>query len=459
MSFIDTSVINQSVIGSTAKTTAATVGAVNTNLQSISKLASTAVSAALAVKNPSLSNINTLVQSAGLSSAVKSLTSALSADVTRLAKGLDSALSSVFKDTTVKTASTVTTAISDPVSSLLNSKVPTSSGFKLTSSEAGSQQISLGGSTSVFGTKAVDMIGTNLSTVMNRYNLDSVSNVAKTITDSNTTNGLKSLFSTVSSVAKTAINVVSTVNKATGGALYDNDTAIFLNKVSNLSSALGGKDLSTYSISSPNTSLLSSTGTTVNTNKSGIDATTANLIASVANLAGCNVPGGYSSYSTVGSSYNLATNLAAQYGMTDLLTSLLSCAMGDTSLGQTSLKNSFITATSSYVSLANLILGSINDPTTLNTSDIKSSILTNQTLSAADKSTVDSIMSQLGTTTIKAYSIDEASSVACPVLNTNTLLSSNSSFVNSVLGDSTITDFKTSQVLTVSSIGTLELAA
>jgi hypothetical protein len=463
MSFIDTSVITNTsnTLGgvSSALSIAKSQSAVSKTVSTLSTVASKSIVSALGVSNPLAGNVAPSLLSTSLSSAVGALTKSFGVDPTGLAKGLDSALSGVFKDTNVKTASTVSTAISDPTASLL-AKLPNSAGFKLTSSEAGSQLISSSGSTTDFGSKATSLIGTNLSTVTNRFNLDSVNNIGNTITNSNLTTGLKGLFSNVSSVvkqvgsvAKTAITISNTINRSTGSSLYGNDTQVFLNKVGNLSSALSGTNMSQYVLSSTKNTLMDSSGTIIDTNSTGIDATTANLIASVANLAGCNIPVGYQSYSANASYFNTSLNLAVRGGMTSLVTSLVNCAMGNTTLGQQALSNSFNTSLGSVVSLASTIISKINSPESLNTANNRQTLLTNASLTASDSTLVESIFNTMGTTTVKALSVESVSSDACPVLDYSTLTKATPSFLNGATGSSTISNFLNGKSMTLDSSG------
>lgn len=463
MSFIDTSVLTNTtnnLIGSaSASAIAKTQSAITRSITPLTNLASKSIVSALGINNSVVANVASSVLTNGLTSAVGSLTKSFSVDPTSLAKGLDSTLSGVFKDTNIKTASTIATAISDPVAGLA-SKLPNSSGFKLTSSEAGSQIISSAGSSSEFGSKASSLIGTNLSTVMNRFNLDSVNNLAGSITNNNLTTGLKGLFSNISSVtkqvgsvARAAISISNTINRATGNSLYGNDTQIFLNKVGNLSAAVGGSDLSKYVVSSPTTSILDSNGSTVDTHSTGIDATTTNLIASVASLAGCNVPGGYQSYSAIGSYFNTSLNLAIQGGLGSIVNSLINCAFGTTSLGQQSLTTGFNTSIGSVVSLAASILSKINNPSALNTISNRQTLLTNQSLSASDATLVESIFNGMGTTTIKAMSVDSASSTDCPVIDYTTATNTNKSFLTAATGSSTISDFLNATPMDLNKLG------
>lgn len=389
-----------------------------------------------------------------LNSAIKSVTSTFDGAVKSLAKGIDSQLGSIFKDTNKKDASAVVSEISDPIkTNLLNAKPPASSSFKISSLEAGSQAVGFSGSSSQFGTNAGSMIGTNLSTVLNRLNLDSVTNLANSITNAKSSLTLGGLFSNVKNVVKNVQNlptqIVSNVSKS-----LSNDLQTFLGRSSGIQDATGVNPLSFF-LSDSKFSLLDENGNPVDTNGSGIDATSGNSILDIIRFIGCSTPTSeYKSVSEFASLYNLILQLASKSGMASLVDSLLNCSAATNPLGQTAISNTFKSVAAADAAIAAMVIDKVDNKAVMNDELITQSIVTNTNLKASDKSTVDYIMMSVGTTTEKAYSTSTISSDTTLVYNTQTLSSSSKSFMDSVFGDTAFSTYVNGTAMSLQADGT-----
>jgi hypothetical protein len=389
-----------------------------------------------------------------------SVTNAFSADVTSLASGVNSALAGAFNNTNVKTASTTSTAISDPLATLQAGKVATSTPFSLTSFSNSSSAAS--SSTSAAGSLSAQMTGTQLSTVLDRYNLNSTNLVSTTVASATQASLVSGLLSSVASVTSSITATVGAVAKAVTStvATVNHDVALFTAQTSALSNALGGGSIAGQYIPATTTTLLSSTGSLVNTNNSGVDSITANAIVGVANASGCTTATTYQSYSAAASALATALTTAATSGLSDLTSSLVGCSVATTPLGQTALTNAFTAASTTQIGTASTILGGIAAPLTLNTPAITSGIITNQNLTAADAASVNSVMTSLGTTTETAYSIPGPSypSPGYLVIDSTAVSNSSSGFVDASFGDSTLTDFGSAVPMSTTSTGSLDIA-
>lgn len=420
---------------------------------------------------------------AQLQSALTSITGTFTGAVNSLASGINPSLSGLFKNTNVKTAATTTTAISDPVATNLL-KAPNASAFTIGSFQAGSQTVGSSGISVQFGTGAGTMVGTSLSTVLDRYQLDSSANLGGTITSSTASAKTGGLFSSLGSIVKSVSTVVKTVKQVESlavntvhavestavraatvainsvtGAINSvergvaNDLGSFVGRTSGLT-GLTGQPSSAYFMSGSPYTLATSNGTLVNTNGSGIDANTANTISNLAGIAGC-VTGGvsYTSYNELASLYNAALNLATKFSLTDLVNSLLGCNQASTVFGQQSLVSSFMTATTSSVTLATSIAGKIQSPATLNTPYVNQSIVMNPNLSAKDLSSVSVLTGAIGSTPTTGYVVPGTEFDQYPLYDPTVIAQANPSFTTAVTGDSTLNDYMVGFPITLDGSG------
>jgi uncharacterized membrane protein len=239
---------------------------------------------------------------------------------------------------------------------------------------------------------------------------------------------------------------------------------VFLGTTNNVTTALGNKSgssaLSSYFVTNPSSSLINSiTGQTVNTNGSGVDATTANAIAQTILKTGCVTSvTNYSSSSVQASSFNLSLEQAALNGLADLVGGLLGCSHATTLTGQTSLGSAFTSSTNSQINIASQILASVQSPATLNTPTVTSNILSNPNLTANDVGTVNSIFNTFGTSTQKAYTDPSSSSINYPVYDVSLFSQSQPSFLDATFNSNDFTNFLGGTPMTVGSDGTLNLA-
>ena len=488
MAFIDTTAISPAVVsqGVTAlaqaqatvqKTITPVSSQVTTALQttlsgstpnSVSQIANTVTKGVSSLEAAAVSTA-TSVASSYLQAALASVTSTFSSSVTSLASGISSAFSGAFTNTNNPATSTTTTLISDPiVSNFLQSKTPTSSAFTVSSLNAGVQPVSVTGATAATTTLASSMTSTTLSTVLDRFNLDSASNVVSTISNSSTANQLSGLFTNLSAPTPSAVTSLQVTTPVTTTSTQvvsstqsqENDLAGFLGQTSSLSQALGGQNLSSYYITNPTTSLVNSvTNTPVVTNGTSVDATTANALTQLAMQAGC-TPSitNYTSANQQASTYNTALALAAQAGLQDLVNSLLGCSQASTSTGQQSLVNAFVAAMSSQLGISSTLVAGINNPSVLNTPYVSQSLVTNPTLSASDVSTLNSLLTTIGSSSTQAMCVAGTSSDTYPLYDLSVVSNIQPDVTNALLSDDTITNYLNGTEMTLQPTGTLMYA-
>lgn len=473
MAFISTSVTDATKIGATASEIASTQSGSPSFVASISKAASTAISGTTigttATKaSGTVSSVNTALGSVNsfLQSSLKSINSVFDTGVKSLASGLDSTLTNLFKDTNVKSSSTTTTLISDPIkTNLINAKIPASSSFKIDPFEAGSQSVGMSGFSSQFGSNASSMIGTNLSTVMNRLNLDSVSSVANGVATNKSSTSLKSLFSTVSSVTKTISGVAATVQaiKQVPNQVAAQLTRSISNSVqsftgrSDLLANLTGKDASSYYLGTNTLSLLDQDKNVVTSTSTSTDANTANAILAVAREIGCDTNGvtEYSSTNELSSLYNLILSLASEQGLTDLVNSLLGCSMASSTYGQSAIITALKSVSSTDIATTNQLLAHVTDPTILQKNqDLARSILSNSNLSSADAAAVSAALAALNYTPTEAFEIETLSDGSIKIYDSNALSSSEKSILDSLFDDTSFSTFLTGQTVDLLPNGT-----
>jgi hypothetical protein len=491
MSFIDTSITTAASLSKGSPTTGSTTASVAV-LPATAKSVATSVSTTLNGVNNSVTQITAITKgipnaaktaetaliSAGtsmLGSAIKSLTATFSGSKTALAGGISPSLAKLFTNTNNPNTSTIVTTTSDQVkTNLINGGVAASNGFTISSSQAGAQSLSVAGASSSNGSGLFGMTGTQLSTVINRFNLDSITQLPGAASNSLLSSKMNGLFSTlavdagslVSSVAgNTGLGklLASTTTAVVAGSLGltkinnpANDRSLFSSSTSGLSSALSTSDFSSFYLTNPTTTLLDDNGNPVATNGSGVDVDTANAILSLIKLAGCDTPvTDYNSANHQASLFNLGLNLSAMNGMSDLVSNLLGCSHASTALGQQSLTTAFVSSAGVQPAVASSILGSISSKSPLNTDFIAKSIVTNPNLSAKDVGTVNGIFTQLGSTSLGAMTVPSVTPFAVPVYDLGTISQASPSFVDGVFGDTTMTDYLSSYEMKLQSDGSL----
>lgn len=446
------------------------------------------------VTNNPLNTANVVQKAAStyLASAIKSTKATFDTATKSLAGGISPILGSLFVNTNNSKSSTTTTLISDPVNTnLLSKQNPGSGTFKVDSLQTGSNPLSSKGATSVFGTGAASMQGVNLTTLLNRFNLDlkSITSLPNALSTNKSSNQLSGLFANLSvgagslagSLVGSALDSTSLGGLAAGvttGLVASslgvssspivaraeiNDLSVFLGITTPTAKALGyggnSTALSGYFVTNPSHSLINSTtGAGVNTSKSGVDATTANAILAAFNKTGCTTSiTNYGSAHVQASSFNMSLELAAINGMVDLVASLLGCSHASTAMGQRSLTNAFSAASSSQINVSSQILQSIQAPDTLNTPTTALSILTNPSLSASDVGTINSIFATIGTTTKSAYTSSAASSDKYPVYDVSLLAQTQPSFLDAAFNSKDFTNYLNGTPMTITNDGSLDL--
>lgn len=429
----------------------------------------TAVNSALGSVNSALSSVNNLTKQANsfLQSAVKSISSTFDQSVKGLASGLDSALTGLFKDTNVKSASTTTTNVSDPIkTNLIATKLPASSGFKLTSFESGSQSSSSSGSTSLIGSNSGTMTSTGLSTIMDRLNFDSVNGLTNGIATTKSNSSLKSLFSTVNSAVKTVRGVSATVQAiqqvpnalaAAAQKSLSNAVQSFTGRVSSLTS-LTGIDSSGYFISTSPLGLVDQNGSSVTTTGAGTDAGTANALLSLAQLVGCDLNGvnEYSSTNELDSLFNMLMSIASKQGLSSLVDSLLNCNRVTTTGGQTAIVNALLGVSNSDITITNSLLSSVSDTSVLyKNQQLANDIISNSNLTAADADAVRAALASMDYTPTEPFEISYTEDGTITIYDQNTLNSSEKAILDSLFDDNTFSTYLGGSSVAIGSDGTL----
>ena len=485
MAFIDPTILKSSKASASAITVASAQRVTPTIIRSASTGSSTNLTTSLkSIGRNTVTQLAVVGQKAILQQGVASLSTLLSSTLastfgskTGLATGISPAFKKTFGNTNIPGASTITRLTSDPVSTNLVKQSARSTPFGVTSLNAGSQTLGITGASTSTDTLAALMIGTAASTLLNRNGLDNLQSALSATANkfaSGTVNGLfGNLAASVGSelnyqiggatgatIGSLAASTVAQVGQATAVSLTgtnlvprsprltpptylnnpNNDLALFNNQSSRITSALPGLSETSSSYYTPypdDITLLDQDNRPVYTNRSGIDADTANAIVDILERAGCDAVTGsqYSSASSQASLFSLGLQLASANGINSLLAALLGCRHTHTSYGQTALRSAFMNTAGSQLSTASLLLDGIDDPITLNTSDTAVSIFSNQGLTPSDVIAVNHIYQAMGTTTLDAYKVPSLSSGTYPVYDTNLLASSPSDFVDASFDD------------------------
>lgn len=416
----------------------------------------------------SLGNTAALVNSASsllnspssfLKTALASVSGIFGSSATSLADTINGTLTGIFSDTNIKSASTTTTQISDPVkTNLLSGKLPTSSAFKVSSLEAGSQTVTMTGSSSEFGSKAAEMIGTNLSTLLDRFNLDSIGSLGSTLSKITGASGLGGLFSDVSKITST-VAPTSTVTKnspiSTAGIqrTLTNDAQSFLGRTDTLGK-LTGIDTGQYFTASTAKTLVDQTGTVVDTKKSGVDANSANSLLQLAKVVGIETSvTHYDSANESDSIFNTLIALSTHFEMGGLVTDLLASPKASTPAGQSAIASAFKANVGSKPEISNTLLNSVDNTSDLATENILKTTVSNPNLKATDITNITNIFTTLGSTIPHGYAVGTISDDTTMVYDSYTLSKSNSSFINGVFGDTALSTYCDGKVLSLNSDG------
>lgn len=447
--------INTSIVDASSKVTA--VGASATSgLSTISGVVGSA--------NASLSTVKTAAQqfessvlsksTSYLSSALASVSSTFDKSVTGLASGLTTTLSGVFKDSTIKSAAASVTDTSDAVkTNFTAASKPNSGPFKIGPNSATSEVLKLTNTITTLGTKANLMVGTKVSTVLNRFNLDKPDNLISKIAGNSVSKDLAGLFSTAGAVSGLARSVTSVVSPVLSKSTQ-NDIEGFLGRTRALTN-LTGTNASQYYLQNSNYSLVTNTGVNVDTNQSGVDADTANGILALAKVVGCDVSGFdyFNSLNQMGSIFNLILSLASQLGMKDIVDALMGCTHGASSMGKLAAINAFNATAATNPAMGSTLINYVDNKTALKSDYLVEAMVTNQNLSVSQKGDVDFIMQSMGTTTVDAYKVKSDASGYANVFDAKVLSASNPDFTNAVLNDKTLTTFMTGVPVTLKADG------
>jgi hypothetical protein len=295
------------------------------------------------------------------------------------------------------------------------------------------------------------MVGTTVSTLLNRFDLDSSANLTSALTSSFANTQLTSLYPAFSTTTNPVTVSISGVTSQAS-----NDYQIFTGQSQTLAETLGLTDLSSYYVPSTDT-LIDATGNLVDTGNSGISADSANALVSLLTQIGCTINASYTSASSTNSLYTAGLTTAATYGLSDIVNQLLGCSHTSTTAGSQSLITAFTAAVGSQLTTSSQILSSISTPSVLNTPDITTALLTNPNLTRSSVGTVSSVLTTLGSSPTAALSITSASSGSYPVYDSGLISTMNASVVSGLTGTTSLTDWQTSSELLFQPDGTFSL--
>lgn len=441
---IPSSTASQTTLSTSKAPTDAISESVTSTIQGINGNLSTS---RLTVENAFSSTLGSNTALSQISSALQSVTNTFSKTANQLASNINSSLSKIFDDTNIKEASAVVTKISDPLqTNLTNLKPPLASAFKISSTEAASKPVGINGVNSTFGSKASDMIGVELSTILNRFNIDSPNNLGSKISNNQASSRIKGLLSDVSSIGADISKLTSSVNQASQAVTkslnvairgVQNDLQSFTAKTATLSS-LTGIDTSQFFVPSGDTSLRDSSGQLINTRGSRVDRSTANSILDIVRDIGCNVPTElYDSISEIDSLFNALLAAASQFRLDDLVDSLLGCSQAATDSGQAGIIYVFNQTVDSDPVMANKLLGAVSNKSLLSSDNILTNIVSNSELKISDIGTIDSIVTSLGKTMTDPYTVSGISTLGLEVYDLSTISKANDNFTDGVFGDQT----------------------
>lgn len=474
MAFVDKSTVTSSVINQGAEAVAAAQQTVSTSLPTIPKSVSQTVSTVVQGGRNAVGSVESLAKNGGvgktlervalnvaggfLQAALKSVSGTFGASAKGLASGISPSLSKIFDDTSTKAGSAVTTQTPDPVSSnLLTQKPPLSSTFKVGSAVAGSQEVGMTGSISKNGSGASLMTGVGLSTLLNRFDIDSTLNILSSVVGGQQKNILGGLFGSLggSSPSIIGINGAAQNQLSTSSLLNFNDLNSFLGKVAPLEAVTGKSDFSKFFITNSEFSLLDDQNQYVSTNGSNVDAQTANSLLEILKAVGCSITTSqYNSVFERDSIYNLGLNTAALNGMTREIQDLLGCNQASSVNGQRSISGAFVAVSGSQLGTASTILDSVENPASLNTDFINKSIVTNPNLKSVDVSLAKSVLGKIGSSPEKAMSIDSVSTAQYPVYDASVVRRVPVSFTDSLMGDQTLSSLLGGSSVTMNNDGT-----
>lgn len=391
-----------------------------------------------------------------LNTALSSINSTLSGVATQLASGIDGVLGGIFKNTTIPNASKVTTSISDPVkTNLLGSTAVGGTSFKIGSAEAGSQAITMANSSTTFGSNAPKMVGSSLTTLMDRFSLKDSASLVKSLNSTSTNTILSGLFAKPTTLAQSTTSTTTASPAISTGT--NNTLQSILGKTSTLSALTGTSPL-TYYTPAPKDPLYSvADGSVITTSSPDASADTANAIARLATSIGCSILDGqeFGSTSETNTLFGNALGLAASNGLDGILSDLLGCNLASSPYAQSSIVTAFNQVSGSNVSTAGILINHVDNPSALNSDGSLMTILANSNLKTTDYPQVEDIMSKIGTTTQQAYCTGTLSTQDLPVYDTKKLTASSPQFVDTVFADKTFSTLFNGRELSLDATGIL----
>ena len=396
-----------------------------------------------------------------------------------LASSISADLKNIFRNTNNPQASDRATLISDPVATNLFKPIPPNAASFRVTSLGTNTDLSNNRTPSIFGSKDLQMIGTNSTTLIDRFNLDSITNLPRNISNDFSTNKingllssskqggnrtsfsqsklgktLSSIGSTINTVRRTVNTAVNTVNQVKQQIVQtynvfnqiktqvENDVGNFIGHVSNLSNSLGNANFSSYYTQNPRYSLLDQDGNYVNTNRSGVDFQTANSIRNIVKTAGVtDYDGYYLSAHEQASSFNLGLIASSANGMLNEVNRLINLPFALTDLGQRTISNAFRIVSNTDLPMASLLSQKIQNPNQLKVSELTKSILTNDKLVATDQNLISDTLSNLGTDFQKSTSLPKISTPKYPVYDAVFFSGIKPPVLDQLLGDKSVTNY------------------
>ena len=374
-----------------------------------------------------------------------------------LASGINNLFTSSFQDTVKPGAATVQTGISDPVSTLKSTLNPNTGMYTITSASLLPTQVAnLGNAVLADGTP--NLTGTQLGTLLDRYQFSSPSSIIPTLLSNKKTSAVGSvyqnLFSTVATVASTAGSAYETYQTVSGQVsdLIATDGLVALVPAALQSTVMG--DISggdTYFATDVDGNVIS----TVSTTNTSATASLLNQINFAASVLGCTDSANYVSTNANNISYNSALVSAALYGLTNLLHDLVNCKLSAGSVAQGVLGTLFGHTAGSDLPTSSIILGAMAAPATANTEANQTAILTNPNLTSTDTTTVNVMFATLGGSASDYYNTPISTSDSSSYVDLSKVGSSTPTFTNSLLGNDIYSTVNNSSPMSLDVTGNL----
>lgn len=388
-----------------------------------------------------------------ISSGAHAFQSVFSGADTSLAKGINGLFGDTFKDTSTTASTTIKTDVSDPMKTLAETSNPNTSAFKLTTGTGTPVQVATNGTTSLAGSSST-LTSTQVDTLRNRFNLDDLSGLSKTISDGVKSSGLSSVYSDLSgglsSVQSGVTDAVSGAKGVTTGIISD-ATNVVQDVEGTVGSWLGGL------LGTPVTGLSSiigtgSSGTTftavdsentaLSTTADSVSADWVNEIIAKAKSLGCTDLSQYYSDIVNSAFARSLMSLVSSAGLKELLEQLISCDSFSGAKDDTTLASIATSLGGSHPAVTNVLLGSMRNPSIVNTGTYTTDVLTTPSLTKNDIPDLTTLFSTINVDPKTVYSGSDTTA-GLPTYDLTAMSNTNTDVLNSAFGSTLFSDVLT----------------